>query len=369
MIAETGTRSRRFLELDGLRGIAAVLVVGSHLTFAYDSKYPGESAPFASIAWGAYGVQLFFFISGFVILMSAQRAKSSSDFVISRFSRLFPVYWLAVTVSIIVSILFRVPHTDVGWAARLLNYTMVQRLILVPNVDEVYWTLSIEMQFYALILALLLLTHAKITDRLVPWIAGIWISVSLVIATLARPHTLGIDPQLVVTTWKIPLNLLLVEWGPFFSAGMLMHLARKDARYRIGGLLAVLSTVVISGILHGWEQMAWVAGVAMLFTVVVLRERTGVLLWRPIQFYGRISYSLYIGHAVSGYAILHLIAPFTGRNLGMVVTFAAVTGIAVVYHRIGEVYLSGKMKEWLLALRDRWRSRRRSQDAPEGIEA
>ncbi len=234
-----------------------------------------------------------------------------------------------------------------------------------------YWTLAIEMQFYALILALLLLTHARITDRLVPpWIAGIWISVSLVIAILARPYTLGVNPQLVVTTWKIPLNLLLVEWGAFFSAGMLMYLARKDSRYRIGGLLAVLSTVLVSGILHGWEQMAWVAGVATLFTVVVLRERTGVLLWRPIQFYGRISYSLYIGHAVTGYAILHLIAPpFTGRNLGMVVTFAAVTGIAVVYHRIGEVYLSGKMKEGLLALRDRWRSRRRSQDAPEGIEA
>lgn len=369
MTAETSIRNRRFLELDGLRGIAAVLVVGSHLTFGYDSKYPRESTPLVGVAWGAYGVKLFFFISGFVILMSAQRAASSSDFIISRFSRLFPVYWLAVTVSIIASILFRVPHTDVGWTARLLNYTMVQRLLLVPNVDEVYWTLAIGMQFYALILALLLLTHARITDRMVPWVAGIWISVSLVVASLARPRTLGIDPQLVVTAWKMPWNLLLVEWGPFFSAGMLMHLARKDPRYRIGGLLAVLSTVIISGILHGWEQMAWVAGAATLFTVVVLRERTGFLLWRPMQFYGRISYSLYIGHAITGYAILHLIATYTGRNLGMVITFAAVTGIAVVYHRVGEVHLSGKTKTGLLALRDRWRARRRPQGALEGVEA
>ena len=102
---------------------------------------------------------------------------------------------------------------------------------------------------------------------------------------------------------------------------------------------------------------------------VVLRERTGVLLWRPIQFYGRISYSLYIGHAVTGYALLHLISLYTGRNLGMVVTFAAVTGIAVVYHRVGEVYLSGKTKAGLLALRERWRNRRHPQDGPEGVEA
>ncbi len=46
MTTETSTRSRRFLELDGLRGgIAAVVVVGSHLTSGYDSKYPGGEHP------------------------------------------------------------------------------------------------------------------------------------------------------------------------------------------------------------------------------------------------------------------------------------------------------------------------------------
>ena len=61
--------------------------------------------------------------------------------------------------------------------------------------------------------------HVQLVLRLV----GIWFAVSLVVAVLARPHTLGIDPQNVDTPWKMVLNLLLVEWGPF-PAGMLAHL-------------------------------------------------------------------------------------------------------------------------------------------------
>lgn len=346
-------RRERFLELDGLRGIAAVAVVLSHLTGGYDSRYNGGEHVVPYAWWGAYGVQLFFFISGFVILMSARRARIPSDFVISRVSRLYPVYWIAVTVTIIVSIAFRVPGTDVGWLDRLMNYTMVQRLLLFDNVDEVYWTLAIEMQFYLLIFALLLVTRAQLTTRLVLWLSGTWFTLSLVFAVVARPHTLGIDPQNVDTPWKMALNLLLVEWGPFFVAGMLAYLAREDRRLLPLAVTAVGGAVVVSWILHGWAQAVCVAVVAMLFLLVVTRDRTSILRWRPIQFYGRISYSLYIGHAVTGYALLHFIGPVTGRWLGMAITFAAVTGIAVVYHRYGEVLLTTKFRSGLESLRQR----------------
>jgi peptidoglycan/LPS O-acetylase OafA/YrhL len=298
-------------------------------------------------------VQLFFFISGFVILMSARRARVPGDFVVSRVSRLYPVYWIAVTVSIIVSVIFRVPSTDIGWVDRLMNYTMIQRLLMFDNVDEVYWTLAIEMQFYMLIFALLLITRNRMTTTVVLVVTGAWFAVSLTIALFARPHTLGLDPQLVDTPWKMLLNLLLVEWGPFFATGMLAYLSREQSKMRPLAITAAAGTVGVSWILHGWLQGLCVAIVATLFMFVVLRNTTGVLRWRIFQFYGRISYSLYIGHAVTGYALLHLIEPYTGRWLGMAVTFIAVTGIAMLYHRIGEVYLTHRMKTALTALRVR----------------
>lgn len=349
----------RFQELDGLRGIAAVAVVWSHLTGNFDSKHPDAPAPFADIWWGVYGVQLFFLISGFVILMTAQRAQRPSDFVISRVSRLYPVYWIALTVSIIVSIAFAVPHTDVGWTARIMNYTMIQRLLLFDNVDEVYWTLAIEMQFYMLIFVLLLLTRCRLTDRRALLLAVVWGAFSLVLAVVLGGHTRGVDPRFVVAPVKMALNLLLVEWGPLFAAGMLAFLARHDRRrapWAIGGAAAA---VAVSGILHGWLQALCVAVVAVLFLAVALRPRTAILRWAPVQFYGRISYSLYIGHCVTGTAMLHALIPYTGRNLGMVLVFIAVTGIAVVYHRVGEVGLSRRFRTLLLAVRTRIDNRRR----------
>jgi peptidoglycan/LPS O-acetylase OafA/YrhL len=134
---------------------------------------------------------------------------------------------------------------------------------------------------------------------------------------------------------------------------MLAYLSREQSKMRPLAITAAAGTVGVSWILHGWLQGLCVAIVATLFMFVVLRNTTGVLRWRIFQFYGRISYSLYIGHAVTGYALLHLIEPYTGRWLGMAVTFIAVTGIAMLYHRIGEVYLTHRMKTALTALRVR----------------
>jgi len=85
---------------------------------------------------GMFGVQLFFMISGFVILMSAQSADKSGDFAISRVTRLYPAYWVALILSLVVSLVFTVPHEPMTWTDRLLNFSKVQRWFVVPNVDD-----------------------------------------------------------------------------------------------------------------------------------------------------------------------------------------------------------------------------------------
>lgn len=93
--AEGTTRpnlTSRFRELDGLRGIAALAVVLSHFTGTHNLRYVDDPAPLFDAWWGGFGVQLFFMISGFVILMSAERARRASDFAIARIARLYPAY-------------------------------------------------------------------------------------------------------------------------------------------------------------------------------------------------------------------------------------------------------------------------------------
>lgn len=86
----------RFRELDGLSGLAVLAVVVYHFGATYNDSY--LSAPVApySFRCGELGVQLFFIISGFLILLMAIDARSARVFITSRFSRYYPAYWFSL---------------------------------------------------------------------------------------------------------------------------------------------------------------------------------------------------------------------------------------------------------------------------------
>ena len=77
-----------------------------------------------------------------------------------------------------------------------------------------------------------------------------------------------------------------------------------------------------------------------------------------MQWYGRISYSLYICHAILGFVVMHLLMPWVGRVWSMVIALAVVTLIAWAIHEVGEVRLSRLAKKGLLSLRARGRGTR-----------
>ena len=155
----------RFSELDGLRGIAALAVVAYHFGYPAVQNYPRIAPEPYSIPLGELGVQLFFIISGYVILLSAIKSGSALKFGISRFARLYPTYWLALAVAAAVYFLYGNPGRDITVAQTLVNATMMQRFMLVDNVDQVYWTLAIELQFYLLMGLYLALRRGKIYRR------------------------------------------------------------------------------------------------------------------------------------------------------------------------------------------------------------
>ena len=90
----------RFYEIDLLRFSAALSVVFYHYT--YCGYQAGHLSPISDPEWaritryGWLGVQLFFLISGCVVLLSAQ-GKTVRQFVISRVTRLYPAFWVACT--------------------------------------------------------------------------------------------------------------------------------------------------------------------------------------------------------------------------------------------------------------------------------
>lgn len=286
----TGSQhSSRFRELDAFRGLAALAVLVFHYTARYDNLY-GHPALVPDFRLGEYGVQLFFIISGFVIFMSLERTGSARDFIVSRASRLYPVYWAAVLLTFVVTTLFGLPGLESHWWEALVNLSMVQRLVGVPHVDDVYWTLTVELAFYTLMWLALVSGQLKRIE----WLGGLWLL--LMAAYAVTEQILEVALPGAVT------NFLLLEHGNLFFAGILFYRFHKGTASRyapvlLGACLAVqfLVTTPTVGLI--------VSGFFVLF-FLFLKGLLKFLALPPLLFLGSISYSLYVLHQNIGYVVM-----------------------------------------------------------------
>ena len=156
-------RSPHFSHIDALRAVAALLVVWTHCAEVFVNLTPNAANAWMSEAahrfdFGRIGVVAFFGISGFLIPNSIKpgRKGAAHAFLVSRFFRLFPAYWLSVLLAFAVIWLpfGRTPTLMEG----LVNLTMLPELLGGSKAPAMglYWTLQIELLFYALCLAMLL---------------------------------------------------------------------------------------------------------------------------------------------------------------------------------------------------------------------
>ena len=107
----------------------------------------------ADVAWsldfGRIGVVCFFLISGFVIPYSFSAGDGAlKKFVIRRFFRLYPVYWISVILAATATYLFWGTVFEPG--ALLANFTMLQKFFDEPHIQGLYWTLQAEVIFYVI---------------------------------------------------------------------------------------------------------------------------------------------------------------------------------------------------------------------------
>src|SRR5229473_4001173 len=119
--------SYRYKDLDALRGLAAVMVLIFHFECCLVFHLPDGPADPTKL-WFHYalmGVELFFVISGFVILMTLEAAPSIASFAVNRFARLYPAYWL----SVLVGALYLRPLHETSFTVIAVNLTMLQNFI------------------------------------------------------------------------------------------------------------------------------------------------------------------------------------------------------------------------------------------------
>ena len=202
-------RKKTLPNLQILRAYAALSVVFFHVIWA--AKSYGFRTDFTENIgnFGASGVDVFFVISGFVMLYTQLESKRTvPNFLIGRFLRIVPLYWLLTLIIIVLyfmlpSYVFRELEITPGWALTSLGFVSNA----VSNKDPIIfvgWTLEWEMLFY-LVFGVSLWFRAWLTSITVTVVA------LLTFATLA--------PQIS----SFVSNFILVE----FIAGMAVAFAFK----------------------------------------------------------------------------------------------------------------------------------------------
>lgn len=279
----------RLYELDSLRGIAALIVVLYHYTTRYDEYYGHSIAPLFFFPFGEYGVFLIFIISGFVITLTLDSTKHYSDFLVSRVSRLYPGYWMAIMLTALTVWLFTLPGRQVSFMATLVNLTMLQDWLGVPRVDGAYWTLTIQLSFYCIMFLIYTCNQMKNLVR----IGLIWNSVIILAACAERYLSVPIH-------WAIKL-IFVLDYGNLFVAGIMFYKLRKD--FRMIYLYPIFLSALADLVLRGGTHSVFIFLLYLAFFLLAI----GRLSWlgvKPLVFVGSTSYSLYLIHQNIGYVII-----------------------------------------------------------------
>ncbi|MGX6600650.1 acyltransferase family protein [Micromonosporaceae bacterium Da 78-11] len=384
-----GGAVRRMAWLDGLRAVAALLVVYAHL-----SRYLFRGARDFSSEWlhaGPAGVLLFFLVSGYIIPASLERRGSLRSFWIGRLGRLFPLYAVVIAAVLLLAVggLVTVdpqPAAHPGTAA-VAHLTMLPQLLGVAPVTPVLWTLTFEMAFYLLVSAL----FAIRVRRADGWVAVVFAVTAVVAAPLVARLPVGgsalvLTAAVVLTGGLVAMvsgrRRAVVAGGLLLGAGVVvLLLAGQAPAHAWDGLLIIavmfagttiyradhgqtswwragfVLAVVAAALLTNWY--AELASLAALTPRYLTRSVLTLLVFggafavgmltrgrrvpRPLAWLGLVSYSVYLVH----YVLIQALAPvLTGlgdrlpalAEAPVVVAYLGlVVGVSAVTHRFVEV--------------------------------
>ncbi|MEZ5538853.1 MAG: acyltransferase [Pseudomonadales bacterium] len=340
----------RVNEIDLLRFLAAIAVVFFHYSFrgyAADDMSVMPYPLFASASkYGYLGVELFFMISGFVILMTAA-SGSLRGFVISRIVRLYPAFWVCCTITFLLTITIGGARYTASIGQYLANMTMLSGFTKIPSIDGAYWSLFIEIRFYLLVAIVLLVGKIHKAQTLtLAWL------VLTIILEIKSTRTLR--------------NFFITEYSAFFIAGATFFFIWEKG----------LSNTRIAMIITSWALAVFkstdkldvfekhyatpissyvVAGIVTLFFVLMALaslRRTGFIGRHQWLLAGVLTYPLYLLHQNIGFMVFNLAYPQVNAHILFWGMILVVIAIAYAVHFFIEKRFASPMKRALNTLTD-----------------
>jgi exopolysaccharide production protein ExoZ len=291
--------------VQALRGIAALLVVVTHARrFFFDTPWQGFAQRYMLPA--AQGVDLFFLVSGFIMVYTTMRSdgsvRYSAGFLLKRFARIWPVYAVMVAINAVL---------QGAWGDSVSSLHDVARSLAFLPVDtshppymglplSIGWTLNFEFYFY-LVFGLSLLAGRY------RWIAFFgWMFATLIAVPLACTGSVSLlaDHDYAIGIRSIDQVVNPIVWD--FVAGTavgLLYVSPARIRNRNLALALIVAAFALvccwslSGIVTFHGMARWGLPLAILFAVLALAAKSRELRFpRVLVWLGGVSYSLYLLH-------------------------------------------------------------------------
>jgi lipopolysaccharide transport system permease protein len=363
-VSDTGipaNRGGRLEFVQQLRGLASLIVVfGAHLLGVFWLApaavrlmigVPTWEAPpppsfvvwlqqFPQIGFGHLGVSTFFLISGFVIPFSV-KALGARRFLVARFFRIYPVYWVGLACGLVaLHIAASVWGTAWTLGARhiALQAMLIRDVFWIPSIDQISWTLEIEVKFYLLcaVMASVLRRSNLLALICVAFGGGI-----LMLWSTDQLDAIGrLSPGLAHAVVALQMNWVYIS---FMLIGVAFHFHHVRAITTKALWLSVLA-------LFGMFWITWVNGpfaaqvygpynyaASLIAFTVLYRRRDRPIRSRILHFFGDISYPLYVVHPLVGYVGLALALKAGLSPVGaLAIVVPIILGGAYLLHRIVE---------------------------------
>jgi len=326
----------RIAILNPLRALAAVMVCLYHAAFILGDELPDW---FRILDWGQEGVYVFFVISGLVMPLALDKMKyQTSDFanfILKRIIRLQPPLILSAAVMTFMSYqtLKQLEFSPI--TLFLGSASLTAPIFGIPFVNDIYWTLFVEMQFYIYIALFfpLLVTHRPVIR---------WIFTLLLLA-------LSFLSLVVDDKW---MKLLLPFHLPVFLMGYFLFLLKtfriKKLEFIAGLGVCALSCILLTGYCHSLGYR--IPLVAALTTLMIAFGQNS---WNGLSRIGEYSYSLYLFHWLFISLIAHYARPYFTGKLGAMTLYIIIIVVCVVSSRIFYVMIERPSLYWAKKFGDR----------------
>ena len=323
--------------LDSFRSLAILSVMFYHFTFRWDQVLPSGNFYGNLGEYGWVGVQFFFVISGFVISYTLENTPSPGRFFANRFIRLFPPLLLCSLITFsVIRIFDNVPLFPLAHqpADLLPSLTLIGPPVfnhftgsghVFSWVDESYWSLWVEIQFYVIAAVVYYAAKANFIRNLL-WTAILFSSITLVRpALLHLPWGIRGHPGLVpfVNQMGELLNMFnILYYINWFAMGAFFHylykgyrpLTRKDIDI---SFLIMIGFFLADHTLSRNRQTPWILYpiIAAFFGLLIYKPRWLTFLNLPaLQRLGVISYTVYLIHENCGVLLMSKVGPYVNWN-------------------------------------------------------